>query len=208
MTRFDLSTGADGDLHVYGPPPLKRITEGLWSREQGVLWLDVIARMRHPKSVREYHRRGGTGRRAEPVVHVEEMEGGQTIEGRHWQCHTYLVDHAQPYLASIGFRFETDEGVVAFGGDAEPNERLVALGQDVDMFVLNALGSVERAARVAEEAAAKRLTLAHLHHSLTTPALVNGAIKQARNLFGGSVYWGNDMTMISWGEIDARVHHD
>lgn len=198
MTRFDLSTSLDGDLNVYGPPPLKRITEGLWSSEKGVFWLDVVARTCHPKSVQEHQSRGGTSRRAEPIVHVDELTNGQTIEAKNWQCRAYLVDHAQPYLDSIGFRFESEEGVVAFGGDAEPNYRLVALGRDADVFVINALSDVEGPARVAQEAGAKRLILAHLHHSLTSVALVSNAVEKAKRLYDGLVYWGNDMTRVSW----------
>ena len=51
MTRFDQSIGTEPDLQVYGPPPIKDVTERLWSEDRGVFWYDVVARTNHPMSV-------------------------------------------------------------------------------------------------------------------------------------------------------------
>lgn len=198
MTRFDMSIGVEGDLNVYGPPLIKNITERLWSKENGVFWLDVVARTRHPKSVREYHRHGGEGARLEPVVHVHEFEGGKVASGKNWECYACEVEHAQPYLDCFGFRFETEEGIIAFSGDAEPTKTVVELGRNADMFVIYALSGVTSAAEMTKEAGAKRLTLGHLHHSLSSPDVINGAIEKTKSLYNGPVYWGKDMMEISW----------
>jgi ribonuclease BN (tRNA processing enzyme) len=194
MTRFDMSIGAEGDLTVYGPPPVKDITERLWGKERGVFWLDVVARTQHPMSVREFHRRGGAGPRLEPVVHVHECCEGEVASGKNWGCYAHQVDHAQPYLESLGYRFETEEGVIAFTGDAEPNEKVIELGRNADMLVINALGGVAGAAGAAKEAGAKRLTVVHQPYGLGA----DEAIEEAKLLFGGQVYGGKDEIEISW----------
>ena len=41
MTRFDQASGGEGDLQVYGPPPIRDITEGIWSPSEvcsGTTW--------------------------------------------------------------------------------------------------------------------------------------------------------------------------
>jgi len=194
MTRFDMSIGVEGDLNVYGPPPIKDITERLWGKDKGVFWLDVVARMRHPMSVREYHRRGGEGPRPEPVVNVYECRGGKIASGKSWECYAYVVDHAQPYLESLGYRFETEEGVIAFTGDAEPNEKVIELGCGADMLVINALGGMVGAAGAAKEAGASGLTVVHQPYGIS-PA---EAVDEARRLFSGQVYAAEDMVEIQW----------
>jgi ribonuclease Z len=196
MTRFDLSIGNEGDLNVYGPPPIKDMTERLWGKETGIFWLDVIARSQHPKSVREFHRRGGAGPRPEPVVHVHECREGNVASGKNWECYAHPVDHAQPYLESLGYRFETEEGVIAFTGDAEPNEKVIELGRGADMLVINALGGVASAAGAAKEAGAKRLTIVHQPYELGA----DETIEKAKQLFDGQVYGGKDEIEICWSK--------
>ena len=151
-------------------------------------------RNRFAMSVREFHRRGGEGSRPEPVVNVHECGKGRIARGKSWECYAFEVDHAQPYLESLGFRFETEEGVIAFTGDAEPNQKVVELGRDADMLVVNALGGVKGAAQAAKEAGAKRLTVVHQPYRLDS----DEAIKEAKHLFDGSVYGGEDAVDISW----------
>ena len=127
MTRFDQSIGTEPDLQVYGPPPIKDVTERLWSEDRGVFWYDVVARTNHPMSVHAYHTRGGTGDRPSPVVHVHEYGEGKVASGKNWECYAREVRHAQPYLECFGFRFETEEGVIAFSGDTAPTESVVCL---------------------------------------------------------------------------------
>jgi ribonuclease BN (tRNA processing enzyme) len=194
MTRFDLSIGNERDLKVYGPPPIKEMTERLWGKETGIFWLDVVARTQHPKSVREFHRRGGTGPRPEPLVYVHECREGKVASGKNWECYAHPVDHAQPYLESLGYRFETAEGVIAFTGDAEPNEKVIELGRGADMLVVNALGDVAGVAQTAQEGRAKRLTVVHQPYGMSQ----GEAIDEAGRLFSGQVYAAEDMMEIQW----------
>ena len=144
MTRFDQCIGTEPDLHVYGPPPIKRITDGIWSPD-GLFWYDVIARTNHPMSVHAYQMRGGVGdSRPEPVVHATEYAEGKVAAGEGWTCYAREVKHAQPYIECYGFRFETEEGVVAFSGDTAPIESVVELARDADLFVMEAVHREEK----------------------------------------------------------------
>jgi ribonuclease BN (tRNA processing enzyme) len=201
MTRFDMSIGVEADLNVYGPPPIKDITERLWSKEMGIFWLDVVARTQHPKSVREYHRRRGAGPRPQPTVNVYELQEGGVASGKNWECYVYQVDHAQPYLESLGYRFETEEGVIAFTGDAELNDKVLELGRGADMLVINALGGVADAARAAKMAGAKHLTLVHQPYGLDA----DETIEEAKQLFDGQVYGAKDQIEICWSRHNDTV---
>jgi ribonuclease Z len=128
------------------------------------------------------------------VVNVYECRGGKVARGKSWECYAREVDHAQPYLESLGYRFETEEGVIAFTGDAEPNQKVVELGRDADMLVVNALGGVTDTAQAAKEAGAKHLAIAHQPYGLGP----DEAIKEAKLLFDGPVYGGEDEIVVSW----------
>jgi len=213
MTRFDLSVGGEPDLNVYGPQPIKEITERLWSRENGVFWYDVVARTNHPMSVGAFHRRGGSGERPEPVVHAHDIVQGKVASGRGWTCYARETKHAQPYVDSFGFRFETAEGVVAFSGDTAPAPAVVELARDADLFVVatinreeilqatptrTALAGMVGGARMAQEAGAKRLVATHQSHTLTSPGAVCEAIDEIKSVYDGSVFWGEEQMQITW----------
>ena len=139
MTRFDQCVGTEPDLRVHGPPPIREITGAIWSEDKGVFWYDVLARTNHPMSVHAFHMRGGSGERPAPVVEVGEYGEGRVADGEGWTCHARQVRHAQPWIECFGFRFETDEGVVAFSGDTAPADAVVELARGADLFVMEAV---------------------------------------------------------------------
>ena len=204
MTRFERALGVEKDLTVYGPPPLKAMTDGLWSQAHGVFWLDVIARTQHPMSIEVFQRRGGQPPRPEPVVHVNEFHAGKVADQPQWQCCAYEVDHAQPYLECFGFRFETEHGVIAFSGDAEPTEVILELAHGADIFIMATMGpetirGEAQMARLAEAAGVKRLVVTHLAPSLTaSDEVIEAALNDIRRVFKGEIYWGQDMMEIEW----------
>jgi ribonuclease BN (tRNA processing enzyme) len=213
MTRFDLSTGAEEDLAVYGPPPIKGITEQLWTRERGIFWHDVVARTNHPMSVGAFHRRGGEGQRAEPLVAAHEFGEGKVASGKHWECYAREVKHAQPYIECFGFRFETTEGIIAFSGDTAPAQSVVDLAREADLFVMQTLNreaavlatpshvsmtGMISAGRMAQEAGAKRLVATHQSHTLISSDDVSEAIHEIKSVYNGPVFWGTDLMEITW----------
>lgn len=212
MTRFDHSIGVEGDLHVYGPPPIRDLTERLWT-PGGALWFDVIARTNHPMSLDAYQKRGGKGERPVPVVHAEEYDGQDVVSGNGWRCFTREVQHAQPWLQCHGLRFETDEGVVAFSGDTAPVPAVVELARDADLFVMEASrlekdlrkmpaykseSSAAGAGRMAAEAGVKRLVVNHQSDALDRPDQVSEAIHEIKSIYDGPVTFAKDLMEVEW----------
>src|SRR6201989_1191884 len=66
LTRWDQGAGKIPELKVYGPPPIKQVTNALFE-EGGAFWPDLVARTKHMCSVSIYHARGGTGERQRPA---------------------------------------------------------------------------------------------------------------------------------------------
>ena len=213
MTRFDQCVGTEPDLRVHGPPPIREITEAIWSEERGVFWYDVAARTNHPMSVHAFHMRGGSGERPAPVVDVGEYGEGKVAEGKGWTCHARQVKHAQPWIECFGFRFETDEGVVAFSGDTAPADAVVELARGADLFVMEAVHREEKirtypsaisetgtlsAGRMAAEAEAGRLVINHQSVTLEPPEETTRAIAEVQGVFDGPVFWGRDMMDVEW----------
>jgi ribonuclease BN (tRNA processing enzyme) len=213
MTRFDQSVGTEDDLRVYGPPPIADITSRLWSPEQGLFWYDVVARVNHPMSVHAFHSRGGQGDRPAPVVTATEYAEGEVASGDGWRCLAREVKHAQPYLSCFGFRFETDEGIVAFGGDTAPADAVVELARGADLFVMEAVHREEviqasparisetgaaSAGRMAAAAGAKKLVINHQSVTLDPPEEAAAGIHEVKSAYDGPVVWAHDMMEISW----------
>ena len=213
MTRFDQSIGLEPDLRVFGPPPIKDLTERIWSKTHGAFWYDVVARTKHPMSVHAYHNRGGSGDRPEPTIHVTEYGEGKVASGKTWDCYAREVKHAQPYINCFGFRFETEEGVVAFSGDTAPTQSVIDLARDADLFVqevvhreetieklpsrISETGSVG-AAKMAAEAGVKRLVINHQIVRLEALDEMALAIKDISDIYSGPLYWAQDFTEIDW----------
>jgi ribonuclease BN (tRNA processing enzyme) len=213
MTRFDQSSGGEGDLQVYGPPPIRDLTDGIWSPERGVFRYDVVARINHPMSIAAYRSRGGRGARPAPVVDVHEYAAGTVATGADWSCTAREVKHAQPYLACYGFRFETAQGVVAFSGDTAPTEAVVELAREADLCVMEAVHREDKlaayatvssesgtlgAGRMAAAAGARRLVINHQAVSLDPPEETTQAIAEVKSVYRGPVYWGRDMMDVTW----------
>jgi len=164
-------------------------------------------------SVHAYHGRGGVGERPQPTLQVKEFAAGEVASGPGWTCRALEVKHAQPYINCYGFRFETDEGVVAFSGDTAPTESVVELARGADLAVLEAphreaviqakpsriseTGAAS-AGRMAAEAGAKRLVINHQSVTLDPPDEATAAIHEVKESFSGPVYWGKDLMQISW----------
>ncbi len=197
LTRFERQVN-EPDLHVYGPPPLGRMTSQILGAETGAFWDDVVARTQHPMSVAIYHRRGGTEARPTPATQINEFSAGVVGEGDGWRCIALEVDHAQPFLACYGFRFETDAGILAFSGDTNYSDNAIALGKDVDLFVINALEGVEVAGKMAAEANPKRILLAHYSHDLNQPQAQAKAEGSMRQSYLGEIIWGVDLMEIEF----------
>ena len=203
MTHFE-QTMDPSVLSIYGPPPLQPITEKIWGSENSAFRDNIIARTEHPMSIEVYRARGGVGRRSHPRLAIQEVAPQDTIRQRDWSCTVHEVTHAQPYLNCFGYRFQTAQGIVAFGGDGHADEALAKVAQDADLFVMAAMG-FERSERrragaiLARDANVRRLVITHQSPALTaSSAAVTEVIGDIKREFQGPVYWGKDMITIDW----------
>ena len=205
MTRFDLSVGEEANLNVYGPPPIKSMTNKIWSKEEGAgaFWLDVVARTEHPMSHRVFEARGGVLPRPEPVLKVHELAANDKGSGDTFHFKSFEVTHAQPYLECYGFRFETKEGTIVFSGDAEPKDELIEHARNADIFVMAAMGFSlpeyrQKAARVAQEAQVKHLVINHQAPNICSKDMQARILAEIRRVYTGELTWGNDLMELSW----------
>ena len=139
-----------------------------------------------------------------------------------------LVDH-RPVYPSFGFRFDTDDGSIAFSGDTAPSENLVELAKDVDILVhevisrswveglfpdpttpqaqgliqhlLGAHTTVEDVGGVAERAGARTLVLNHL----VPPYTPTRVWLQARRNYSGRLRVGQDLDVYAVGRARRRA---
>lgn len=162
-------------LKVFGPKPLKDITEGYFGRN-GVLNNDLRARTELPQSQQVWVARGGTLPRAWPAPEITEIEPGFTYKGDGWQLGSARATHAQPILECLGYSVEAEGKKFVYSGDTSINMDITDLCRDAD-FLLHWCyrGSGEElhpalmpfspdpgeVARMAESAGVKRLYLSH-----------------------------------------------
>ena len=213
LTRFDMLTGRENPLEVYGPPPTERMTELLMGGEGSALWHDVVARTNHPMSLAAYRRRGGAGERKPPVIHAHDVGPGEVASGGGWEITAVEVRHAQPYLQCLAYRVDSDEGSIVFGGDTRPCDELVELACGADLLVMECVGlegtlpagarlaetDARGCGRIAADAGVKRLVVNHQPPWLDDPETKTRAIAQIASIYTGPLIWGEELLQIEIG---------
>ena len=208
MARWDQGAGAGDALSVYGPPPLRRIADLLFSPE-GVYGPDLRARTRHPLSQRIHQLRGGPMPRTLPVMDVHELEEGEAVATDRWTVTTGPARHVQPYLASRSYRLQTADASVVISGDTRPLPELVEFAREADLLVHMAMDlqddidtwpeiatsctGAAGAARIAAQANVKRLVLVHLGDRCDDPARKSAMLAEAHANFPGPITLGEDL---------------
>jgi len=186
-------------LKVFGPRPLKDITEGFFGRN-GVLSNDLRARTELPQSQQVWVARGGTLPRPWPAPEVVEIEPGFTFEGEGWRLGSARATHAQPILECLGFSVEAGGKKFVYSGDTGINPNITALCQDAD-FLLHWCyrGSGEElhpslmafspdpgeVAGMAEGAGVKRLFLSHFRIHMDSDESHHKALADLARRFTG-----------------------
>ena len=214
LTRFDMSIGKENELRVYGPPPTERLTERLLGEDVGAYWHDIVARTSHPLSLWAHQERGGTLPRRPPVIHAKDVGPGTVATGDHWEITAARVEHVQPYLDSLAYRIDSDEGSIVFSGDTRPCKSLTDLATGADLLVMECIrlhqdmagtasGDAESstfgAAQTAKDAGVKKLVLTHQALSLEEPASMVQAIGEVRSIYTGPTIWGEELLEVPWG---------
>jgi ribonuclease BN (tRNA processing enzyme) len=215
LTHWDHGAGNIPELKVYGPPPLKRMTELLFSRE-GAFGPDLIARTENIASLDTYEARGGVLPRRWPEPEVAELRSGSVVAENDWRVTTTSVPHFQPQLICYAYRLDTAAGSVAYSGDAAPSKAMVKLAKDCDVLIhmchaIAGTGYARKksfskagsrhldAARIAEESGAKCLVLSHISRQMDVPGIPERLVKEISQIYSGHIIWGQDLMEIPIG---------
>ena len=157
-----------------------------------------------------------------PLVHIHEFsEGGSIMQDDNVRVTAALVDHP-PVAPAFAYRFDTGDRSIVISGDTLPSDNLVALAQDADVLVHEALyapaidrlvaripnaavlkqsilshhTSAEDAGRVAQRAGVKTLVLSHLIPADDPEVTDRMWVDAARTHFRGPVIVGKDLLEI------------
>ena len=210
LCRWDQSTGKENRLNVWGPKPTTLITERLIGKN-GAFSFDVLARINHPASQRVHVNRGGTLPRPEPKVSVFDIRPGEVINGDKWKAVSAQTQHVQPWLESLAYRVETDNGIIVFLGDTEPCESIGKLADGADVLIVNcwdrqkgmeetgetsAMIGTTDAAIIARDSNAKLLILTHTGPNMCQPKAQEKTINDITSIYSGKVIFGKELMSI------------
>jgi len=211
LQRWDQGADRIADLNVYGPPPIRRMTDLLFGAE-GVYDPDIRARIEHRSSIDQFEARGGKAPRKRPAPNVREVHAGDAVQGDGWKISVGHAVHVQPYLECLAFRLDTAEGSVCYTGDSGASDTIVELARGCDMLIhMNhyfsgtapspayraAVGNHRDNAETARKAGVKTLVLTHLLTQIDQPRIREQIVQEIREVYDGKVVWGEDLMQLS-----------
>lgn len=212
LQRWDISAGKVPDLRVFGPPPLKRMTELLFGKG-GIYDHDVWARTHHQASLDVFQARGGQLPRKPPNPIVTEIKPGDTIEGRGWRARVGEASHMQPYLQCYGYRIESDAGSLCYAGDSgSVCESVIDLARKSDILIhmmhlasgtepseqfRKSSGAHTDVAEVARRAEVGALVITHVTPQIDSPGTRERLIAEMAKIYRGPIVWGEDLMTLS-----------
>ena len=212
LQRWDTGAGKVPDLLIYGPPPLKRMTESLFG-EGGFYYEDVRARTQHRASLDVYRTRGGRLPRKPPSPVVSEIKPGDRIEGNGWHALVGESSHMQPYLQCYGYRVEGGGRSLCYAGDSGGVcETVIELARKADVLIhmmhlasgtepsaqfRKSSGAHTDVAEVARRANVGALVLSHFTPHIDTPGTRERLIAEMSRIYPGPIIWGEDLMALS-----------
>lgn len=221
LTRWDQGAGKLPELHVYGPPPLKLITERLIG-DDGAFGPDLISRTQNQASIDVYRARGGDGQRQRPAPVLHELTDSDTVRGNGWTVRVAPVNHFAPHLVSYGYRMDADGQSFVYSGDTGPSRALSALAQDCDVlvhmchymsgtapsktFAAFTMGHMELA-EMAAAANVRNLVISHVTEQFDRPGLRERIVREVAQVYKGNIFFGEDGMQIPF-ENPAAVKLD
>src|SRR5687767_9837104 len=220
LQRWDMGADRIPDLHVYGPPPIARMSELLFGVD-GVFDADIRARLEHRSSLDVFAARGGTPPRRRPAPHVREVHAGAVIEGHDWRITVGHAAHVQPQLECLAFRIDSAAGSVCYSGDSGACDELVELARGCDVLIhMNhyfsgaepsasyraVCGNHRDNAAIAQRAGVKLLVLTHIVPELDRPGVPERMVAEIAQQFDGEVLIGHDLMEISLPRVANAAH--
>jgi len=218
LTRWDQGAGQVPDLKVFGPQPLARMTEQLFSPDGGY-GPDLAARTSHDCSLGIYEARGGSLPRAWPNPEVREIAVGDVIEGDGWTLRAGLAEHFRPYLTTLAFRIETPEGSLVYSGDSGPTPAMRELAEEADVlihmchhrsgtalnegFADSCMGHMELA-QLAADARVRSLVTTHITEQFDKPGARERVISEMSAVYKGNLFFGEDLMEIPMAGVELE----
>lgn len=201
LIRWDHMRGDEPPLQVFGPPPTQRFVEQLLG-EGGAFADDWKARVGHPASLAVHERRNGLLPRPAPAVEARDVGPGPVAKGKGWTAEARRVHHIEPFLESLAYRFETDDGSVLFAGDCGDCEALREFARGADTLVLacafsgdfdpriaDVITGARQCGEIAAEAGARRVVLTHYSPSFyNKPGAAEQAVAEVARSFSGQIF--------------------
>ena len=211
LCRWDQSRESAAPLTVYGPPPTAELTRALFDASAGAYSHDWRARVDAPTSQAVFENRGGRLPRPPLAILATDIEAGFSHDGGSWRVTTAEAIHVQPYLESIAYRFDSDEGSVVFTGDTEACESVRRLAEAADVMVCMCWDrqqtmEAERedrgqcgttgAAKLARDAGVGKLVLSHLGARICRPDVRRVAIAEVKAIYAGDVVFAEELMAV------------
>ena len=220
LQRWDQGADRIPELEVYGPPPIKRMTELLFGPD-GVYGPDIRARIEHQSSIDTFVARGGTAPRKWPAPRVHEIKPGDVIQGSGWKVVVGRANHVQPYLECLAFRLDAADGSVCYAGDSGMSDDIVELARGCQMLIhMNhyfsgtapsaayraSVGNHKDNAQTAKRAGVKTLVLTHFLSQIDQPRIREQIVHEIQAAFEGKVVWGEDLMQLTLaGPVIASI---
>ena len=211
LTRWDHAADQANQLRVYGPSPTAWVTDRLIG-EDGAFSPDWKARIGHPVSQEVHQNRGGTLPRSKPSVEVRDIDSGEIIDHKKWKVTAAHAQHVEPWLKSLAYRLDCDEGSIVFASDTARCESVETLARDADVLVISCpwhQGEVEErdhgevicgtlsAAHLAADCNVKKLILGHTGGDFAGPGSREKAIGDIARVYSGEIIFADELMSLA-----------
>lgn len=220
LTRWDHGGDGIAPLQVFGPPPLRELTERFIG-EAGAFALDIAARVGSPASLAVYQARGGGAVRPRPEPALREVSPGDSVAGTGWSVAVGPARHVQPHLDCLAYRLAADGASVVYSGDnggvyapfiefASGCDVLIHMnhflsGTELNVDYRRMTGSHLDVAETARRAGARMLVLTHLLPQLDRPGVKERMVAEMAAVYDGPIVIGEDLMEVPLGPADRRT---
>jgi ribonuclease BN (tRNA processing enzyme) len=210
LTRWDLCTGGEPPLSVYGPRPTQRFIDMLL-RRGGAYAPDWQSRIQHPASIACHEERGGLAPRPAPKIEAADLTAGDELGTGSWHMRCANVKHVAPGLVSLAYRFDTPGHSIVFAGDCADCPELRSLAAEADTLVVACahLGPARTRPEIAAvitgapeigapaaETAVQRVVLTHVSPGFDRPGVRERAIAEIAARYTGEILFPDELQSV------------